>query len=92
METHYWGEIDVGEYGGLVEVNEFWCDYAHYLLTKERGPFLTASFTGCYDQRQTILATTFLTLPHSFSKNHQFTADDHALVISAAGNVIIFKK
>lgn len=47
METHYYGETNVNNYGSLISINQFWADYARYLLNPEaeRGPFLTQSFT-----------------------------------------------
>jgi hypothetical protein len=92
METHYWGETNLQSWD-LIPVNQFWVDYAQYLLAQGAGPFLTAAFTESYDERQTILAVALLDLPDTLEKSHDFNADEGSgIVICTAGNVIMFKK
>ena len=47
MENHYYQVTDINEFKHLIKVNKFWIDFAEFLLkpVKERGPFLTSSFT-----------------------------------------------
>jgi hypothetical protein len=96
METHYKGETNLSSFKSLVSINQFWCDYASYLLTPEnqRGPFLSSNFTDCaFENRQSILAFMIMDLPFKLEKSHDFEIDESSgVTIKAASNVILYKK
>ena len=66
METQYYTITNLNQFKDLIRGNQFWCDYANYLLQKpaERGAFLTANFTKCAPvAREAFLAMCLLDLP-----------------------------
>lgn len=96
METHYYLETEVNNFKNLVEGNQFWIDFAQFLLlpVNERGAFLTSSFTQtAQSDRQIYLATMVLDLPETLSSSHDFVPNESSgVTIKAAGNMILFKK
>ena len=98
METHYYHQKSYGESKNLLAVNGFWHDYALYLLNREGKQFLTANFTRNADnQVSAILTFALLDLPMTEAESHGFKAGSEqeggrSMEITAAGNIILFKK
>ena len=72
----------------------FWADYARYLLTRDRGPFMTANFTEmAKDYRDHLFTIALLDLPVENNKEHkQELNDQQGMTIHAQTNLILFKK
>lgn len=98
METHYYNQKSYGDSKNLITVNSFWHDYALYLLNREGKQFLTANFTRNADnQVSAILTFALLDLPMTEAESHGFKAGSEqeggrSMEITAAGNIILFKK
>ena len=79
MENHYYEEKDLNNFRKLISNNQFWCDFAKYLITPLhlRGPFLTPDFTHtAFDVRQSILALSVLDLPFKLETGHAYEPDE----------------
>jgi hypothetical protein len=99
METHYYKQTSYAQSVYYIQNNLFWLDYATYLLNETPNKqFLTATFTRCADnQASAFLSFALLDLPLTESESHGFKAGSEqeggrSMEITAAGNIIIFKK
>lgn len=99
METHYYKQTSYSQSESIVNVNSFWHDYALHLLNKdEKKQFLTANFTRNADNQVSALLTfALLDLPLTEAESHGYKAGSEqeggrSMEITAAGNIILFKK
>jgi hypothetical protein len=98
-ETHYYELRDLSESKQRTCVNQFWEDYAQYLIAnydtqeKERKPFLSHNFIYCIHSITEVLAALSL-LDLSFSSvEHGFkSSEGRSAEIKAASNLILFRK
>ena len=79
METHYYQQTEISSFKNLIPVNQFWVDYANYLLKplNERGAFISDNFVDCASSKMQIFLIQFiLDLPKQSSSSHSFTPDE----------------
>jgi hypothetical protein len=97
MESHYFKQRSYAEASGKVAFSAFWLDYAEYLLQRGDGrkDFLSSNFTrNAENPTSAILTFALLDLPIDEAGSHGYKPSEvgRGMELTAAGNVILFKK
>ena len=93
METHYFKQTDSSQNWNLVQLNQFWCDYAMHQASGE-SCFMSRAFTECAKSaRESLLALCVMDLHLEGAPAHDFKPDDsRGVMITASSNLLLFKK
>ncbi|MCY2927218.1 MAG: hypothetical protein NT031_17655 [Planctomycetota bacterium] len=91
-ESNYYHTPIEKQDASLIPVNAFWRDYAEYVGSGKKGPFLSGQFPyACTSRAGALLALAVLDLPFEAPK-HESRFDDAAFTLTAGGGLVVFHK